>query len=71
MWMRTSDKNQFLSNRNSVDSSCHLSASLLDESHHCWMTELQGMPVEVFAARQSEPKEKKISVSWGVSSTKA
>ena len=53
MWMRASNKNQFLPDRNLIDPSSHLSTSLLDKTHHHWMTELQAMAAEVFAAWQS------------------
>ena len=53
MWMRASNKNQFLPDRNLIDPSSPLSTSLLDKTHHHWMTELQAMAAEVFAAWQS------------------
>lgn len=62
MWMKASNKNQFLPDRNLIDPSSHLSTSLLDKTHHHWMTELQAMAAEVFAAWQSEAEEKNIVI---------
>lgn len=62
MWMRVSNKNQFLPDRNIVDPSSHLATSLLDKTHHHWMTGLQAMAAEGFEAWPFEAEEKKIVI---------